>query len=378
MSKLTMKNVNKTYNNGYQAVNNFNIDTDDKEFIILVGPSGCGKTTTLRMIAGLEEITAGEIFIGDRLVNNVEPKDRNISMVFQNYALYPHMTVYDNIAFSLQIRRVPKKETDEQVRRVAKILELDRLLDRKPKQLSGGQKQRVAIGSSIIRHPKLLLMDEPLSNLDAKLRSQMRVELLKLYKGLDSTIVYVTHDQTEAMTLGTKIVVMNNGEIQQTGTPSEIYDNPANVFVAGFIGLHSTNFADADVVYADGEVLLKFFGNSLKASKNQEEILKSRNYIGRKITLGIRPEYFCEYEYNKDWGNNFGTMDAVVELREFLGAESLIYFNLPGSPSLFCARVSTELKAAKGDKVKLSVNMGKVKLFDSGTKEDIMRRGRQE
>ena len=244
MASLSLKNINKVYPNGFVAVKDFNLEIEDKEFIIFVGPSGCGKSTTLRMIAGLEDISSGELRIGDKLVNDVEPKDRDIAMVFQNYALYPHMTVYDNMAFGLKLRKVPKEEIDKMVREAAKILDLEALLDRKPKALSGGQRQRVAMGRAIVRNPKVFLMDEPLSNLDAKLRGQMRIEISKLHQRLGTTIIYVTHDQTEAMTLGTRIVVMNAGVVQQVDTPQVLYDTPCNLFVAGFIGSPQMNFVD--------------------------------------------------------------------------------------------------------------------------------------
>ena len=241
MAGLLLKNIDKIYENGYKAVNNFNLEIKDREFIVFVGPSGCGKSTTLRMIAGLEEISGGELYIGDTLVNDVAPKERDIAMVFQNYALYPHMTVYGNMAFALKLRKTPKDEIDRKVKEAAKILDIEHLLDRKPKALSGGQRQRVAMGRAIVRHPKVFLMDEPLSNLDAKLRVQMRTEIAKLYHQLKTTFIYVTHDQTEAMTLGTRIVVMKDGVIQQVDTPKHIYDHPANLFVASFIGSPQMN-----------------------------------------------------------------------------------------------------------------------------------------
>ena len=371
MSNLRMKNVVKTYPNGYKAVDNFNIEIEDKEFIILVGPSGCGKTTTLRMIAGLEEITDGEIWIGDNLVNNIEPKDRNLSMVFQNYALYPHMTVYDNIAFSLHIGKMPKKEIDNNVKRVAKILELDELLDRKPKQLSGGQKQRVAIGSAIARNPKFLLMDEPLSNLDAKLRSQMRVELIRLHKELESTIIYVTHDQTEAMTLGSRIVVMNHSIVQQIGTPSQVYENPDNVFVAGFIGVHAMNFIKADVIFENGDVLLKFYNQTLKTLGVQKEALMSKGYIGQQVIIGIRPEdLFDETESTVKGDCNM--IHGTAELREFLGSQSLLYFNIEDNLSHYCSCINKNYIVSRGSKVNLFVKMDSIKIFDSFTEENIL------
>ena len=256
MASLSLQHINKTYPNGFEAVKDFNLEIEDKEFIIFVGPSGCGKSTTLRMVAGLEEITSGVLKIGDRVVNDVEPKDRDIAMVFQNYALYPHMTVYDNMAFGLKLRKVPKDQIDKMVKEAAKILDLDKLLDRKPKALSGGQRQRVAMGRAIVRDPKVFLMDEPLSNLDAKLRVQMRIEISKLHQRLGATIIYVTHDQTEAMTLGTRIVVMKDGVVQQVDTPQNLYNYPDNLFVAGFIGSPQMNFMDAQVEVKGNDVKL--------------------------------------------------------------------------------------------------------------------------
>ena len=249
MSSVTLKNICKSYSNGFNAVKNVNIDIKDKEFVVLVGPSGCGKSTTLRMIAGLEEISSGELHIGDRLVNDVDPKDRDIAMVFQNYALYPHLSVYDNMAFALKLRKLPKDEIDKKVKEAAKILDLEKVLDRKPKALSGGQRQRVALGRAIVRNPQVFLMDEPLSNLDAKLRTSMRTEISKLHKSLGTTFIYVTHDQVEAMTMADRIVVMKDGIVQQIATPQEIYDNPANMFVAGFIGAPQMNFINVSVQY---------------------------------------------------------------------------------------------------------------------------------
>ena len=264
MASLSLKNIYKVYPNGFNAVKDFNLEIEDKEFIIFVGPSGCGKSTTLRMIAGLEDISSGELWIGDKLVNDVEPKDRDIAMVFQNYALYPHMSVYDNMAFGLKLRKAPKEKIDKAVHEAAKILDIEHLLDRKPKALSGGQRQRVAMGRAIVREPKVFLMDEPLSNLDAKLRVQMRTEIAKLHERLGATMIYVTHDQTEAMTLGTKIVVMKDGIIQQVDTPQNLYNYPQNLFVAGFIGSPQMNFIDVAVAKEDGKVVLKMKENKLK------------------------------------------------------------------------------------------------------------------
>lgn len=293
MSEIALRNVCKQFDSEHYGVKDFNLDIHDKEFVIFVGPSGCGKSTTLRLIAGLEEITDGELWIDGKLCNYLEPKERDMSMVFQNYALYPNMTVYGNIAYSLKIRKVPKKEIDQKVRQVAKILEIDSLLDRKPVALSGGQKQRVAIGAAIIRQPKAFLMDEPLSNLDAKLRAQMRVELQKLHKELDTTIIYVTHDQTEAMTLGTKIVVMRDGLIQQVDTPQSIYDNPINKFVAGFVGSPSMNFIACDV-YAEREKTALIFATTGPVKKvyltgQNAEIIREK-YNGKRVDLRNPPE----------------------------------------------------------------------------------------
>ena len=286
MSTVKLEHICKKYPNGFEAVKDFNLEIGDKEFIIFVGPSGCGKSTTLRMIAGLEEISGGDLYIDDKRMNDVEPKDRDIAMVFQNYALYPHMTVYDNMAFGLKIRKVSKEEIDKKVHEAARILDLEHLLDRKPKALSGGQRQRVAMGRAIVRNPKVFLMDEPLSNLDAKLRGQMRIEISKLHQKLGTTIIYVTHDQTEAMTLGTRIVVMKDGVVQQVDTPENLYDRPGNKFVAGFIGAPQMNMVDADVKENGGSVVLEFCGQSITLDAKRAAVLKEKGYIGKKITRG--------------------------------------------------------------------------------------------
>ena len=291
MASLQLKNVYKIYPNGFNAVKDFNLDIEDKEFIIFVGPSGCGKSTTLRMIAGLEDISSGELWIGDKMVNDVEPKDRDIAMVFQNYALYPHMSVYDNMAFGLKLRKVPKEKIDKQVHEAAKILDIEHLLDRKPKALSGGQRQRVAMGRAIVREPKVFLMDEPLSNLDAKLRVQMRVEISKLHQRLQTTIIYVTHDQTEAMTLGTRIVVMKDGVVQQVDTPQNLYQKPGNLFVAGFMGSPQMNFLDAVISEKGGNVIATIGGeHEVIVPAAKAKVLKDKGYVGKKVVLGIRPE----------------------------------------------------------------------------------------
>ncbi len=292
MASLSLKNVTKKYPNGFVAVKDFNLEIEDKEFIIFVGPSGCGKSTTLRMIAGLEDISSGELSIDDKVVNDVEPKDRDIAMVFQNYALYPHMSVYDNMAFGLKLRKVPKEEIDQKVRNAAKILDLEHLLDRKPKALSGGQRQRVAMGRAIVRSPKVFLMDEPLSNLDAKLRGQMRVEISKLHQRLETTIIYVTHDQTEAMTLGTRIVVMKDGVIQQVDTPQNLYHRPCNKFVAGFIGAPQMNMIDAVVGKDGADVTLTFGDHTIALPEGKAKKLEEAGYVGKTVTLASAPRIF--------------------------------------------------------------------------------------
>ena len=290
MASLSLTNVCKVYPNGFEAVKDFNLEVEDQEFIIFVGPSGCGKSTTLRMIAGLEEISSGELKIDGRVVNDVEPKDRDIAMVFQNYALYPHMTVFDNMAFGLKLRKVPKDEIKKKVEEAAKILDLEKLLDRKPKALSGGQRQRVAMGRAIVRNPKVFLMDEPLSNLDAKLRVQMRIEIAKLHQRLGTTIIYVTHDQTEAMTLGTRIVVMKDGVIQQVDTPQNLYEKPCNLFVAGFMGSPQMNFLDATVKVEGDIANLVIAGHSIPLPPAKSKKLIDGGYDGKVVTFGIRPE----------------------------------------------------------------------------------------
>ena len=290
------KNNLQITDKGVVAVQQFNLDIADKEFIVLVGPSGCGKSTTLRMIAGLEDITEGELWIGDKLMNDVEPKDRDIAMVFQNYALYPHMTVYENMAFSLKLKKAPKEEIDRKVREAAAILDITQYLDRKPKALSGGQRQRVAIGRAIVRDPQVMLMDEPLSNLDAKLRNEMRAEIIKLRQRINTTFVYVTHDQTEAMTLGDRIVIMRDGFVQQIGTPQEVFDHPANLFVAGFIGMPQMNMFDAKLVKKDGKYAVELGGQTVVLSEEKQARLAANNVQEQEVTLGVRPDHvmLCE------------------------------------------------------------------------------------
>lgn len=368
MSSVKLTNVMKKYPNGFVAVKNFNLDIEDKEFIIFVGPSGCGKSTTLRMIAGLEDISDGDLIIDGKRVNDVEPKDRDIAMVFQNYALYPHMTVYDNMAFGLKLRKVPKDEIDRQVHEAARILDLEHLLDRKPKALSGGQRQRVAMGRAIVRRPKVFLMDEPLSNLDAKLRAQMRVEIAKLHKRLETTIIYVTHDQTEAMTLGTRIVVLKDGIIQQVDTPENLYDTPNNKFVAGFIGSPQMNMIDAKAVEKDGHIYLEFSDYSIKLSDEKSKALKDMGYAGKIVTMGIRPEHIHDDE-DALKAHPDSIIDAEIRVYEMLGAETLLYFDIEDAS--WTARVNPKTKARTGSRVKFAIDESKIHVFDKETEKTI-------
>lgn len=377
MADISLVNVCKTYKGGQNAVKDFNLDIKDRELIIFVGPSGCGKSTTLRMIAGLEDISSGELWMDDCLMNMVEPKNRNLSMVFQNYALYPHMTVYENMAFGLRVRRIPSGEIDARVREAARILEISHLLDRRPAALSGGQKQRVAIGSVIVRKPKAYLMDEPLSNLDAKLRAQMRVEIAKLHKQLNATIIYVTHDQVEAMTMGTRIVVMNRGMIQQVAPPAELYRNPVNKFVAGFIGSPTMNFLDVDVLEEDGTVWLLGQGWRLPLEGYQARKLKDKGYTGKRITLGIRPEDLHQEECSGKNGssglngNGSGWIGAYISVREMLGSEVLLHGNT-GDMGQLSARMPASCRVKPGEFLRLYVDMPQIKLFDIQTEENIL------
>ena len=367
MSSLALHHINKTYSNGFVAVKDFNLDIADKEFIIFVGPSGCGKSTTLRMIAGLEEISGGDLIIDGKRMNDVEPKDRDIAMVFQNYALYPHMTVYDNMAFGLKLRKVPKDEIDKMVREAAKILDLEALLDRKPKALSGGQRQRVAMGRAIVRHPKVFLMDEPLSNLDAKLRGQMRIEISKLHQRLGSTIIYVTHDQTEAMTLGTRIVVMKDGIVQQVDTPQNLYEKPQNLFVAGFMGSPQMNFLDA-VVKVEGAVAnLVIGGKSIPLPADKSKKLIDGGYDGKTVTFGIRPEDV--YDAPDYIAKAACVFESEVKVYELLGAEVFLYFDLADYP--ITARVDPRTTARPGDAIKFAFDVEKIHVFDKETEQVI-------
>ena len=378
MASLSLKNIYKKYPGGVIAVSDFNLEIKDKEFIILVGPSGCGKSTTLRMVAGLEEISSGELHIGDRLVNDVAPKDRDIAMVFQNYALYPHMTVFDNMAFGLKLRKTSKEEIRRRVEEAARILDIEHLLERKPKALSGGQRQRVALGRAIVREPKVFLLDEPLSNLDAKLRAQMRTELTKLHQKLGTTFIYVTHDQTEAMTMGTRIVVMKDGLIQQCDAPQVLYDKPCNMFVAGFIGSPQMNFVEGKVV-KEGEDFFVEYGSEdtktragvkykikLPAEKNKDDALVP--YVDKEVIIGIRPEHVHNEE---DYLAKFpeGIVEANVEVTELMGAETYLYMNSEGHS--LNARVDPSNTARPGDTIKITLEPARIHLFDKDTEVTI-------
>ena len=368
MASLSLKNVCKVYPNGFEAVKDFNLQIADKEFIIFVGPSGCGKSTTLRMIAGLEDISSGELKIGDRVVNDVEPKDRDIAMVFQNYALYPHMSVYDNMAFGLKLRKVPKDEIDKMVKEAAKILDLTALLDRKPKALSGGQRQRVAMGRAIVRNPKVFLMDEPLSNLDAKLRVQMRIEISKIHQRLGATIIYVTHDQTEAMTLGTRIVVMKDGVVQQVDTPQHLYEQPGNLFVAGFMGSPQMNFLDAQIAEKGGDLIAKVGEYDIVIPAAKAKVLKDGGYVGKTVVLGIRPEDIHDSQMFIE-ASPSAPMTSTVKVYELLGAEVFLYFNVNGTQ--VTARVDPRTNSKTGDTIKFAFDMEKSHFFDKETELTI-------
>ncbi len=363
MAGLQLNNIYKRYAGGVTAVSDFSIDIADNEFIILVGPSGCGKSTTLRMIAGLEEISDGELYIDGKLVNDVSPRDRDIAMVFQNYALYPHMSVYENMAFGLKLRKTPKDEIDKRVKEAAKILDIEHLLDRKPKALSGGQRQRVAMGRAIVRNPKVFLMDEPLSNLDAKLRVAMRTEIKKLHQRLKTTFIYVTHDQTEAMTMGSRIVVMKDGIIQQIDSPSNLYQKPVNVFVAGFIGSPQMNFMDATLEEKQDGLYLVFGEEAIKLPESKTEALKA--YVGKEVTFGIRPEDI--YEEGEVDG---AAVSASVEVTEMMGAETFLYLKI--ADKSFTARVGQDSKAQAGDDVKVVIDANKIHVFDKETEIAIV------
>jgi multiple sugar transport system ATP-binding protein len=366
MAKVILKHVYKRYGNKVTAVKDFNLETEDGEFVVFVGPSGCGKTTTLRMIAGLEEISEGEIYIGDRLVNDVPPKDRDIAMVFQNYALYPHMNVYQNMAFGLQLRRVPRPEIDRRVKEAARILKIEHLLQRKPRELSGGQRQRVALGRAIVREPKVFLMDEPLSNLDAKLRVEMRAEIAKLHRRLGVTAIYVTHDQVEAMTMGQRIVVMRDGEIQQVDSPLNLYDFPANKFVAGFIGSPSMNFVRARVEVQGESVYLVQEGMRILVNAVLAALL--RPYAGKEVWMGIRPEHLGVRGWTSiPEGENIAKGQA--EVVEPLGSDTEVHVDLGGT--LVTAKVDGHAAILPGDQVELVVDVNHLHAFDVETERTI-------
>ncbi|RSK26304.1 sn-glycerol-3-phosphate ABC transporter ATP-binding protein UgpC [Bacillus sp. HMF5848] len=364
MAELKLENIYKIYDNKVTAVSDFNLHIEDKEFIVFVGPSGCGKSTTLRMIAGLEEISKGDFSIGGKRMNDVAPKDRDIAMVFQNYALYPHMSVYDNMAFGLKLRKTPKDEIDRRVKEAARILGLEQYLDRKPKALSGGQRQRVALGRAIVRDAKVFLMDEPLSNLDAKLRVQMRAEIAKLHARLNTTTIYVTHDQTEAMTMATRIVVMKDGFIQQVGSPKEIYDKPDNVFVGGFIGSPAMNFFTGTL--RDGH----FEINEAKVSvpEGKMKLLRDQGYVNKEVILGVRPEDIHDEPVFID-ANPGSVVDAHIEVAELMGAETMLYSEVGGQE--FVARVDSRTDVKRGQILKLAFDMNKCHFFDKDSEERI-------
>ena len=375
MASLSLKHIYKKYPGGVTAVSDFNLEIKDKEFLVFVGPSGCGKSTTLRMIAGLEEITEGELFIGDTLVNDIVPKDRDIAMVFQNYALYPHMTVYENMAFGLKLRKTPKEEIKRRVEQAAKILDIGHLLDRKPKALSGGQKQRVALGRAIVRQPKVFLLDEPLSNLDAKLRASMRTELTKLHKNLGTTFIYVTHDQVEAMTMATRIVVMKDGLIQQVDTPQNLYDFPCNMFVAGFIGTPQMNFITAKLVMKQNDLYLEFGSNSVKIPADKANNPALKEYIDQEVVMGVRPECVMEDEAHLAQLPD-STISAGVEVTELMGSEIYLYLSFDGQEDAtngknIIARVSARSTARAGDEIKVAFDTSRMHIFDKDTERCI-------
>ena len=374
MAGLKLNHIYKVYENGTKAVSDFNMEIKDKEFIVFVGPSGCGKSTTLRMIAGLEEITAGDLFIDDKLVNDLEPKDRKVTMVFQNYALYPHMTVYENMAFGLKIAKLPKAEIDQRVHEAAKILDIEEYLQKKPKEMSGGQRHRVALGRAIVRHPKVFLLDEPLSNLDAKLRATMRTEISKLHNKLQTTFIYVTHDQTEAMTMGTRIVVMKDGIVQQIDTPTNLYDYPVNKFVAGFIGTPQMNFMNVKVDTKDDDVIAKILDLNINLGKQKldDEHLE---LVDQDMFLGVRSEDIHVSAEGEEG------IDAVVSVVESLGSECLVYMkyaqdddpqNIHKKHNEIIMKIQGRCAYRIGDKIKISFNLANIHLFDSITERSVL------
>lgn len=369
MSTLSLRHIYKIYPGDVAAVKDFNLEIADKEFIVFVGPSGCGKSTTLRMVAGLEEISKGELYIDDTLVNDVAPKDRDISMVFQSYALYPHMTVFDNMAFALKLRKVPKDEIKKKVLEVAKALDIEHLLDRRPKALSGGQRQRVALGRAIVREPKVFLMDEPLSNLDAKLRVQMRTEISKLHKRLQSTFIYVTHDQTEAMTMGSRIVVMKDGVIQQVDAPQVVHDHPANLFVAGFIGSPQMNFIHSTVGEENGRLFFDFKGEKIAIAADKAKVLKEKGFIGKDLIVGIRPE---NMDNDPEFVEKFKDSSFLckLEVKELMGAETYLYITKEDKQLVVRVNGSSSLEV--NSNVRIAMNPDKMHFFDIETEKTII------
>jgi multiple sugar transport system ATP-binding protein len=368
MANLQLKNIYKRYSGNVIAVDNLNLEIPDREFLVLVGPSGCGKSTTLRMIAGLEEISEGELYIDGKLVNHITAKDRDIAMVFQNYALYPHMTVYENMVFGLKIRKMPKDEMKQRVIETAEILDISHLLDRKPKALSGGQRQRVALGRAIVRDPKVFLMDEPLSNLDAKLRDQMRTEISKLHKRLQTTFIYVTHDQREAMTMGTCIVVMKDGVVQQVDTPQVLYEKPCNLFVAGFIGSPQMNFIKGEILKAPEGIVIAFGNHRVKLPMVKGKILELGEYLGKEVIMGIRPEdLYDNVESIEKFRDSI--IDVSIEVTELMGAETYLFMKVEDRN--FVARVNPKTTVKAGDKVKIAIDAEKIYLFDKNTEKSI-------
>ena len=375
MAGLSLRHIYKKYPGGVVAVSDFNLEIKDKEFLIFVGPSGCGKSTTLRMIAGLEEISEGELYIGDRYVNDIAPKDRDIAMVFQNYALYPHMTVFDNMAFGLKLRKVPKEEIKRRVEEAARILDIAHLLERRPKALSGGQKQRVALGRAIVRNPKVFLLDEPLSNLDAKLRASMRTELTKLHKKVETTFIYVTHDQVEAMTMASRIVVMRDGLIQQVDTPQNLYDTPCNLFVAGFIGTPQMNFIHGKLIKRENDLYAMFGTTPIKLPADKANNPALKEYIDQDVIFGVRPE--CIHD-EPMFLQSFSeaNLKVNVDVTELMGAEIYLYLGFEGMEDAtngknIIARVSSRSQAKSGDDIVVAIDASRIHIFDKDTEKCI-------
>ena len=372
MATLSLRNIQKKYNDKVTAVDNFNLEIADNEFVVFVGPSGCGKSTTLRMVAGLEDISSGELYIDDKLMNDIAPKDRDIAMVFQNYALYPHMTVFQNMAFALKLRKTPKDEIKRLVNQAAEILDITEYLDRKPKALSGGQRQRVAIGRAIVREPKVMLMDEPLSNLDAKLRNEMRAEIIKLRQRINTTFIYVTHDQTEAMTLGDRIVIMKRGFIQQIGTPQEVFDHPANLFVAGFIGTPHMNIFDAELKKDNGQYSVVVNGVEFKCSPEKQAEYEAKGLAPQKVKLGIRPEHLSLSDISAP-----GTVPARVDVSEMMGSSIHLHVNADGKDVVMVIQ-ATDLPSdhrtgyTYGTDIGFTFDTNLMHLFDPETEENLI------